>query len=235
MKTHTTGTLRSNRKRNPPYVIKQKLKKGEHVWKRNQSGVYVSKWKDKRDVVTLTTGHPVDMLDVVNRRGESKKKPKHIYYYNKYMSGIDRSDQFLAYYSCPRKTVRWYKKVLCHIFDIAVSNAFYLYRIGRSKLRFIQFRERLIQELLDLPTETKGQFLISTSPLERKQHTPTAHQHYLEDIPTPANWKRNAYYLLCQYCKKDKKKVNTRYRCKTCCNLPALCPAPCFEKYHLDL
>ncbi len=66
MKTHTTGTLRSNRKRNPTSIVKHKLKKGEHVWKRNQSGMYVSKWKDKCDVITLTTGHPIEMQDVAN-------------------------------------------------------------------------------------------------------------------------------------------------------------------------
>lgn len=48
-KTHSSGTLRSNCKRNPKVLISKKLKRGDHIWKRNQN-VYIPKWKDKRDV-----------------------------------------------------------------------------------------------------------------------------------------------------------------------------------------
>jgi len=33
-KTHTTGTLRKNRKGNPKCIIDKKLKKGDHIWRR---------------------------------------------------------------------------------------------------------------------------------------------------------------------------------------------------------
>lgn len=36
-KTHTTGTLRRNRKGNSKFVVKTKLKKGDHIWKRQKS------------------------------------------------------------------------------------------------------------------------------------------------------------------------------------------------------
>lgn len=54
--THVTGTLRANRKYNPKEVIEAKLKKGEIIWRRNGE-VYVTKWKDKRDVLSITTAH----------------------------------------------------------------------------------------------------------------------------------------------------------------------------------
>ena len=41
-KTHTTGTLRSNRRGNPKEITNKKLKKGEHKWLR-KGKVYVSK------------------------------------------------------------------------------------------------------------------------------------------------------------------------------------------------
>lgn len=53
-KKHTTGTLRKNRKGNPKCIIDKKLKKGDHIWRRKNC-VYVSKWKDKRDVLCITT------------------------------------------------------------------------------------------------------------------------------------------------------------------------------------
>ncbi|KAJ8941176.1 hypothetical protein NQ314_010475 [Rhamnusium bicolor] len=54
-KTHTTGTLRSNRKRNPKEITEAKLRAGEPVWRRC-GNIYVSKWRDKRDVLAITTG-----------------------------------------------------------------------------------------------------------------------------------------------------------------------------------
>ncbi|PNF28867.1 hypothetical protein B7P43_G04424 [Cryptotermes secundus] len=50
------------------------------------------------------------MVDVQRRHGQVKK-PLCISKYNMFMKGVDRADQFLAYYSLPRKTVKWTKKV----------------------------------------------------------------------------------------------------------------------------
>lgn len=55
-KTHVTGTLRVNRKGLPQEITRRKLRKEEHVWRR-QNQVYVSKWKDKQDVLCPTTAY----------------------------------------------------------------------------------------------------------------------------------------------------------------------------------
>lgn len=73
-KTHTTGTLRSNRKGNPKDVVQKKIKKGEHIWKR-KSSVYVSKWKDKRDVLCITTKYQPKIILSKNKYGQEKLKP----------------------------------------------------------------------------------------------------------------------------------------------------------------
>lgn len=117
--THTTGTLRSDRKENPKSVVKAKLKKGEINWQRC-GDVYVNKWKDKRDVLTISTAHHPGLSEVKNRHGQSKMKPNDVADYNQYMSGIDRLDQMISYYNSTRKTIRWYKKVLFHLLDVAV-------------------------------------------------------------------------------------------------------------------
>jgi hypothetical protein len=44
-------------------------------------------------------------------KGAVKKKPITISEYNMFMKGVDRADQYLAYYSLLRKTVKWAKKV----------------------------------------------------------------------------------------------------------------------------
>ncbi len=61
-KTHVTGTLRANRKNNPKEVVEAKLKKGEMIWRRNGE-VYVTKWKDKRDVLSITTAHHPQLVN----------------------------------------------------------------------------------------------------------------------------------------------------------------------------
>lgn len=128
-KTHCTGTLCKDRKENPNYVMKRKLKKGEQVWRRNPDGIYESKRKDKRDFYSF---------------GQIKNKPHHIAEYNNYMSGIDPSDQLIRYYCSSKKALRWYKKVLFHFLDMSVWNAFFLKRLRHSKMRLIQICDELV-------------------------------------------------------------------------------------------
>nr|XP_034839650.1 piggyBac transposable element-derived protein 4-like [Maniola hyperantus] len=144
-RTHTTGTLRKDRKDNPKEVVRKVLKKDEHVWMR-KGKVYVSAWKDKRIVTMITTQHHPRLIITRNRFGKLLKKPKEVAEYNKYMSGIDISDQMLSYYSTPKKTIRWYKKVFFHIFDMAIWNAYYTFRKHcNDKETMLEFREKIVR------------------------------------------------------------------------------------------
>ncbi|CAG4988465.1 unnamed protein product [Parnassius apollo] len=105
LKIHTNGTLRKTRKDNPKEIVQKKLQKGQHVWAR-KGKVYVSAWKDKRDVYMATTmDHPA-LIEVTNRFGKKKTKPIEVNRYNKSMSGVDRLDQMISYYSSPRKNYK---------------------------------------------------------------------------------------------------------------------------------
>lgn len=146
------GTLRADRKFNPKEVTQSKLTKGEIIWRRN-GDIYVTKWKDKRDVLTISTAHHPSLIETKNRFGETKIKPSDVVDYNKNMSGVDRLDQMTSYYSSPRKTIRWYKKVLFHLIDMAVWNSYFLYRRHHPKVTFLQFRESLIFTLIQLPID----------------------------------------------------------------------------------
>ncbi|GLV46372.1 uncharacterized protein CBL_20714, partial [Carabus blaptoides fortunei] len=100
LKTHTTGTLRRNRKENPKVVVNQKLKRGEYIWRRS-GDVYVSKWHDKRDVIVISTANHPELIEVRNRFNNLKVKPRAVSDYNENMSGVDRCDQMVEYYSSP--------------------------------------------------------------------------------------------------------------------------------------
>lgn len=163
LKTHTTGTLRKNRRDNPKYLISKKLKKNEYVWTRKNK-VYVSKWHDKRSVIMVTTLNHPKLVEVSNRRGQMRLKPEEVITYNKFMSGIDRADQMVSYYSTPRKTLRWHKKVFFHILDLAVWNSFFIYKKycknNSAQYEFLTFREDLIKSLIQLPQNIKPSNLI---------------------------------------------------------------------------
>lgn len=93
-----------NRKGNPKEVTKKKLKKGDHVWQRKNE-IYISKWKDKRDVTIITTKYHPQIVTSTNKYGQQKLKPIEIVNYNEKMSGVDRCDQMVSYYSSPRKNM----------------------------------------------------------------------------------------------------------------------------------
>lgn len=243
-KTHSTGTLRSNRKPSPKCIISKKLKRGEYIWRRT-GNVYVTKWKDKRDVLSITTAHHPRLIKITNRRGQKKMKPIDVAAYNENMAGIDRADQLLSYYSSPRKTIRWYKKVLFHILDMAVWNSFFIYKQFHPNCSFLDFREELIVSLFNLQANvTEGKDLVNlvtsrgrppkaqsaTCPIDMSTH------HFPEKIPFPFGHnnqgKNKSYQKRCKVCSENGGRKETSFKCKNCPDKPALCPAECFEIYH---
>ena len=149
--THLCGTLRFDRKENPKVLTGTKLKKGEMVWRRSDE-VVVCKGKDKRDVLTITNMHQPGIVDVTSKNGKVAKKPNIIRAYNNGMSGVDRSDQMLAYYSYSKKTLRWYKKIGSHIFEIMIHNGHKMFCMlkndGDRKMALLQFRIAAVHHLL---------------------------------------------------------------------------------------
>lgn len=147
-KTYVCGTLRSNRKGNPKDVVNRKLKRGECFWQTN-GPVTVCKWKDKREVLSISNMHAIEMVEVPNRNGRISMKPNIIRDYNNGMSGIDRADQMISYYSSLRKTIRWHKKVSLHIIEIYIQNAHRIYqKVTSSKIKLIKFREEFVLALI---------------------------------------------------------------------------------------
>jgi hypothetical protein len=59
----------------------------------------------------------------VLRGGHQKTKPSAVLDNNRYKIGMDKSDQMLSYYFFQRKSVKWWKKLFFHIFDLALVNA----------------------------------------------------------------------------------------------------------------
>ena len=131
-KTYYCGTMRQNRKYVPKSVLKAKLKKGETVSKQNASGVKASNWKDKRNVITLSTipEHTGELIptDKKSRSGADILKPGSVLDYNNAKKGVDMSDQMSAYSTPLRRSTKWYRKVAIELLaGTSVVNAWVLY------------------------------------------------------------------------------------------------------------
>jgi len=76
-------------------------------------------------------------------------KPSAVLDYNKYKTGVDRSDQMLSYYSFERKTIKWWKKHFFRLFDLVVVNAHILHnKTSKKKISLEIFYEKVAEGLL---------------------------------------------------------------------------------------
>lgn len=150
--THVVGTLRSNRKGNPKDVVNKKLKKGQIIAQQSNTNVVVLKWKDKRDLLLLSTKH-VDTSTAITKRNNTINKPDMVIEYNQAKSFIDRSDQMTSYSTPLRRSLKWYRKVA---FDILLgtctTNALSLFsKVNNKKIKITEFKEQIILKLIKKP------------------------------------------------------------------------------------
>jgi len=216
-KTHIAGMLRKYRKNNPKTVTHAKLKRGQSIFARN-GNILVQKWRDKRDVLTISTKHKALLQEVKCKTGTKKSKPSTVIDYNKNMSGINRCDQMISYYSTP-KSIRWYIKVFFHLFDVMIWNACWLYnKVKYTRMSYLEYRNDIVAKLLNFDSK------VSFSPsIQNKCNV----QHYPKKLE-----KR----LRCRVCSIENRRTATWYSCEICKsdngNPIGLCVDECFKKYH---
>lgn len=190
-KTDLCGTLRKNRKNIPLLVKNKKLKRGEQI-AAQKNHVTILKWKDKRDVLMVSTCHADEQTMSSGRN--PRPKPNMILEYNDRKKGIDLSDELASYYSPIRKTMTWYKKVAVDVlFGVGVVNTVYLYNKlnQQNKCGLLQAQMSIVKKLLGI----------------NDVQTPV--------VPTPSTSQIQTHFLK-QLDRKDGK--ITRRRCAGCYN-----------------
>ena len=149
-KTHACGTVRKNQKSLPIAVTQAKLKQGETVFC-HKNNLLALKWMDKREVYILSGLHKATNVisKKTNYKGQKVMKPQPVFLYNRYMSGVDLTDQFLQYYSFLHKSVKWSKKFFVHCLNMVILNAHILHKkYSDSKITHWQFRIQLVKHML---------------------------------------------------------------------------------------
>lgn len=149
-KTYLVGTLRNRRKLNCKEVEKANLKKGEVIARICNPGIVILKWRDKRDVLALSTKHLNEMIRMPHRNDPDRKKPRLIVDYNKSKAYIDLSDQQKAYNTPLRRGVKWYRKLAVEIIlGTTLVNAFVTYiELTKDKISITKFKQNILKYIL---------------------------------------------------------------------------------------
>ena len=96
-KTHACSTVRKNQKSLHLAVTRAKLKQGETVF-HCKNNILALTWMDKREVYILSGMHKGTNVisKKTNYTGQKINKPQQVFLYNRYMSGVDLTDQFYS-------------------------------------------------------------------------------------------------------------------------------------------
>uniref|UniRef100_A0A668SDX1 PiggyBac transposable element-derived protein domain-containing protein n=1 Tax=Oreochromis aureus TaxID=47969 RepID=A0A668SDX1_OREAU len=183
------GTYRQGRAGVPSTqenALTEKSPRGSIRWIRDGDLLFV-KWMDTREVSILSNIHTVYTGDTVLRwqKGEDGERrrvpvprPAAVADYNRYMGGVDTSDQMLGTHSVHRKTRRWHITVFQHFLDIAVTNSYIIHKelcaTQQQKHQSRQeFQEALCAHLLGVslnpecpPAPSTNHFPVPTSSME---------------------------------------------------------------------
>ena len=250
--TYACGTFRANRKGLPKAVTEAKLKgkSGEVVWRRSDT-LLALKWSDKNEVKMLSAIHDAkETLAKITYKGEEIWKPTCVVDYNKKKFGVDLNDQFLSYYGCIRRSVKWWRKMFFHVLDMIVTNAWILYRYHHMKRGTIGMlsHSKFVSELADYLVQPGQRGHEGVSPLiaiRGNNNGRLLGRHF----PTPIPWKarsgntkrqRKAAVRPCYVCQQVSEHTNnvkdkhwSTFWCEACGK--TLCvQRNCFQVYHTE-
>ena len=71
--------------------------------------------------------------------------PEAVFRYNKYMGGVDKNNQMRGYYSVRTKSNKSYKYIFWFLFDLAITNAFILYKFSPVAEKTMTLKEFRIE------------------------------------------------------------------------------------------
>lgn len=213
MGTNVCGTARINRKKMPRELKLHQLQKGEAVVFSTRDMAAI-KWKDKKDVVLLTTMHGLDFAETgkTNRyTGQKCVKPTVAIDYNQYMSGVDIGDQMLSKFHTMRRCKKAYKKIFFYFIDMMLLNSYVIFKNHKKDRAFHVYKQLLAEEII-------GQYLPNIKVSEASINdsiTRYTGRHFPIRIPvTPAKGNRTS--KRCVACLSKSIRRETVFKCHVC-------------------
>lgn len=134
------GTVRPNRlpglKLSDDSEMKKKGRGTFEEWKSvgEDNTLTVVKWYDNKGVTLISSfaeAKPVDdatRFDRANKRNIKITRPFMVKTYNENMGGVDLADCLLSLYRIPIRSHKYYHRLIFHMLDMVMNNAWLLYR-----------------------------------------------------------------------------------------------------------
>ncbi|KAM4723160.1 piggyBac transposable element-derived protein 4-like [Rhinophrynus dorsalis] len=222
--TMACGTIRTDRKGFPKRLVDKKQNRRQTSALRCEELLAV-RYSGKREMHLLTTIHDESMSAVTIRRGTKILKPKCVLDYSRHMGGVDRTEQMLQPYNCALKGLVWYKKLVVHLLQLSMLNAFVVYRQSApaNPLSFLKFQQAVITSLLSQ--------IEDDAVIETVENVDRLTGRHFADILPPTE-KKNNPCKRCRVCSRKGQRKETRYYCPDCPSKPGLCIPKCYRIYH---
>ncbi|XP_045456191.1 piggyBac transposable element-derived protein 3-like [Melitaea cinxia] len=162
---HGTGTIMKNR------IPRDCVLKEERSFKKEQRGstevkiredgkLAVTMWLDNKPVLMMSSCFSNDKVDECERwskkdkRYEKVRRREVIKIYNQNMGGVDLMDRMLSVCPSRNRTKKWTIRVISHLFDLCVVNAWLQYRREATQnLTLVKNIMQLRQYKLELGTK----------------------------------------------------------------------------------
>ena len=163
------------------------------------------------------------------------------------MGGVDLSDNFLSHYQT-LKSIKWYRKLLLHLINMATLNAHILNRkYGVQKMSHSAYREYIAKYLITTSIESATCLKKKPSIDVDNSHLRLAGKHFVKKLPTVRGSKRKSPARKCSVCNFTRQQLAkmghpdinmpvrySSYGC-TICSQVTLCLVPCFKIFHSKL
>ena len=247
--TYCCGTVKMNRKDMPKTLAKANIQPLQSAFL-HKGPLLCLKWRGpktkskKKPVTILSTIHAAK--EVLTKKKDSHgnhiSKPQCVQEYTQNMSGVDISNQYMAFHVNLHKSMKWSRKLLFHLFNMLLLNAFILNKkYGKTKLSKDDFLEHIANYLLESGTEG-ATCLPKCSTLIPTQYSHLTECHFIQNYTKNDGSKVHPVQCAgCNFAKAQMAKYGmhtndklpwktTMYWCQECST--PLCITPCFEIFH---
>ncbi|XP_052261867.1 piggyBac transposable element-derived protein 4-like [Dreissena polymorpha] len=127
---YACGTVRNNRKGLPTALLPRNVMLDKHeflVAQKDELSCCI--WQDTKCVMVLSNFHSPNDMGTVNRRSgnptqQSVEVPKMLADYQKFMKGVDLSDQMIGYHIINHRSRKWWRRLFFHFMMGSALNAY---------------------------------------------------------------------------------------------------------------
>ncbi|XP_052233052.1 uncharacterized protein LOC127845914 [Dreissena polymorpha] len=157
---YACGTVRNNRKGLPTALLPRNVMLDKHeflVAQKDELSCCI--WQDTKCVMVLSNFHSPNDMGTVNRRSgnptqQSVEVPKMLADYQKFMKGVDLSDQMIGYHIINHRSRKWWRRLFFHFMMGSALNAYIIAKdsnpetVGREWPNIQDFVEDLADGLI---------------------------------------------------------------------------------------